>query len=326
MIELNKIEKFASYLNRAKSVALICHISPDSDTLCSALALKRMFEKLGKRAEVFCDDTPSDKLMFLPFMDLVNTSKEKVFDVAIAVDCADISRLGVSNKYFQKSAVKLSVDHHKSNTNFADYTLCDSNASATAELVYHIVRFLEKTKNIEILDNEIAMLIFSAIVGDSGAFSFSNTSAETFLIASQLKAFDFDSADIVFRLIKSQSVKSFKLKSRVLNNAKFYEDNRICIITFSDDDYKETATTHEYTEGVISEIINIDSVDIAISVAKVYDKYYKVSIRTKEPYDASECANFFGGGGHERASGCRLSGFYEDIIEKLLKVSSDMLL
>lgn len=58
-------------------------------------------------------------------------------------------------------------------------------------------------------------------------------------------------------------------------------------------------------------------------MSEVGDKYYKVSIRTKAPYDASSIAVTFGGGGHERAAGCRLSGYYEDVVDKLLKSARD---
>ncbi|MEG1613288.1 MAG: bifunctional oligoribonuclease/PAP phosphatase NrnA [Clostridia bacterium] len=326
MIDELKLKKFSEYLDKAKTVALICHMNPDGDSLGSALALAEVLKKLGKQADVFCDDLPSEKLKILPFCETINTSKLVKFDVAIAVDCSDADRFAISGRYFKKANTRLVIDHHKTNNNFADYTICDQNAAATAEVVFYLIKFLEQKYATKLIDDETASLLFSALVTDSGCFSFSNTTTETHFIASELVKFNFKASDIIFKLIKSQTLSIFKLKSRVLNKAKFYENNRIGIITFTAQDFLETEAGIDNTEGIINEIINILGVDIAIAVSEVNEKYYKISVRTKAPYDASECAGVFGGGGHERAAGCRVSGFYEDVIDKLLKASRDLIL
>lgn len=325
MIDEFKIEKAIEFIDKAKTIALICHANPDGDTICSALALAVSLEKLGKTAEVFCDDNLPVKLSFLPFSNKVNTGTLKKHDLAIAVDCSDAERFNYVGKYFNKADARLVVDHHKTNAKFADYTLCDSNASATAELIYWILKKLEKQKNISLFDQQIATLIFSGIVTDSGCFSFSNTTSETLMIASELKKFDFEADIVIYNLIKAKNVNQFRLKNKVLNNAKFFDDNQIGIITFFGNDFSETGTSSEDTEGVIIDLINVNSVKIAFSVAEVYDKYFRVSIRTKDNLDASQIASTFGGGGHVKAAGCRLSGYYEDIVEKLLKAARDFL-
>lgn len=325
MIDEVKIEKTSVYLNKAKTVALICHANPDGDTICSAIALAVALKKLGKTAEVFCDDNLPSKLSFLPYSDIVNVGGMKKYELAVAIDCSDAERFNYVGKYFNKADARLVIDHHKTNAKFADYTLCDSSASATAELIFWVIKKLEKQNNVQLFDEKIAELIFSGIVTDSGCFSFSNTTAETLWIASELKKYDFFADVAIYNLIKNKSVNQFKLKNKVLNNAKFFEEDQIGIITFRTDDFKETNTSSEDTEGVIVDLINVNSVKIAFSVAEVYDKYFRVSIRTKNNIDASQIAAVFGGGGHAKAAGCRLSGFYEDVVDKLLKAARDML-
>lgn len=63
--------------------------------------------------------------------------------------------------------------------------------------------------------------------------------------------------------------------------------------------------------------------EVAFAVSEVKDKNFKVSIRTKDYADASDIASAFGGGGHLRAAGCRLNGYYEDVVDKLLKAARD---
>lgn len=326
MIDEIKIKKFCKILLSARKIALICHINPDSDAIGSMLAFKIALSKLGKEVYAVCDDIPPEKLRFLPhWQEVTSDCGANDFDAASAIDCGDENRMGISAKYFKRAAGKLIIDHHKSNSCQADYVLCDEKAAATAEIIYKIIKYLERAEGITLMDDEIAVLLFAAITGDTGAFSFSNTTAETMIIAAELKGYNFSASDVIFRLIRSTNINNFKLKARILGKASFYSDNRIGLITFTKDDFSATDTTPDSTEGVINEIINIDSVKIAISVAEVYDKNFKVSFRTKEPYDASECAAVFGGGGHIRAAGCRISGFYEDVVEKLLKAAEDCL-
>ena len=87
----------------------------------------------------------------------------------------------------------------------------------------------------------------------------------------------------------------------------------------------ETGTTAADTDGVIDPVIAIAGVEVAFSIAEVADKSFKISIRTGGGADASDIAAVFGGGGHSRAAGCRLNGYYEDIVDKLMKAARDRL-
>ena len=60
-----RAEIAAKNLFEAATVALVCHVNPDGDTVGAALALKAVLEKLSKTAEVFCDDFPYEKLSIL---------------------------------------------------------------------------------------------------------------------------------------------------------------------------------------------------------------------------------------------------------------------
>ena len=111
----------------------------------------------------------------------------------------------------------------------------------------------------------------------------------------------------------------------MLSRTKFYADGKISLISFSKDDFAATSTSPEDTEGIINCITDIEGVCIAVAISEVDNKSYKVSIRTKEPVRADAIANVFGGGGHARAAGCRISGYYEDAKDKVVKACTDYL-
>lgn len=177
MIEKSVIYKFVSFFDGAESVALLCHVNPDSDTLGSALSLRLALKKLGKRCDVYCDDNPPERLMFLPSVKVVNECEGDKFKNT-TLRCRRLQRsrpLQRRREIFQKRKKTLVIDHHKTNRNFADFTVCDANAGATAEIMTDVISCLSENAKRDLFDKEIATLLFSAIVGDTGAFSFDNT-------------------------------------------------------------------------------------------------------------------------------------------------------
>ena len=64
-------DEVLSAVNAAGSVLLFCHVSPDGDTLGSALALKKRLERMGKQTQVMVDGFVPSYLAFLPEADSI---------------------------------------------------------------------------------------------------------------------------------------------------------------------------------------------------------------------------------------------------------------
>lgn len=318
MYELN-LQEIAKKLNKASTVAIYCHTNPDGDTLGCALALRYALINKGKRADVFCEDALPDKYQRLRGGEFVKFPDKTSHDVALAVDCSDIERLGACMKSFLSAREQIAIDHHKSHKRFADITAVDAKAAACAEIVFKLL------KQMKAIGNETAELLFGAIITDTGCFSYSSTTEETHAIACELLKYDFNSSDVIYNLHKRTPENVFRLKNRVLSKCKFFSGGKIGMIIFHEEDFLQTGTKSSDTEGIITSVIDVDTVEIAFAISEVNDKNFKVSIRTKEKVDASDCASVFGGGGHKNAAGCRLNGFLEDVVDKLLKAANDRL-
>ncbi|MDR3263452.1 MAG: bifunctional oligoribonuclease/PAP phosphatase NrnA [Clostridiales bacterium] len=321
MEKIDKLDKIASVLGEKKKIALICHINPDGDTVGSALALYTALNKLNKKADVFSSDELSPKLKYLPFSDRFNISREIKYDLAIAVDCGDKGRLGVMSEIFDAADTKMCIDHHKSNTLGSDYSYIDPSISSTAEIIYSV---LKKINGLT-FDRDIATLLYAGMLTDSGCFTYPATTAQTLKIAAELHACGIDAADIAYNIFKKKTKNAFELEHRVLSRTKFFAENRIGIAVFFLKDFEETGTGQEDTEGLVNSIQSIDSVTAAVAVTEIDALHYRVSIRTKEPADASDIAAVFGGGGHRLAAGCRVGGCLEDVLEKIVKAAKDRL-
>ena len=320
MIKKNDFENLSQKIERAKNIALFCHISPDPDTVCSAYAMKTALKKLGKNFEVFCDDLIPDNLDFILSDENMSKTSDLTYDLAIGIDSSDLQRIGECYKVFLSAKDTAAIDHHKSHVAFSSLTILDENRSSCSEIIFDFLKFMK------LLDDKTVQFLFAGMIADNGCFQYSNVTKETHKTAEEMYDFNFDKDETIYNIFRRKKFNVFNLTNRVLANSKFYEDGKVAIVRMMKEEFEATDTTIADTSGIIAQLINVDGVEIAYAVSQVAEYSHKISIRTKKYVDANECAACFGGGGHSRAAGCRISGHIEDVCDKLLKVARDRLL
>ena len=309
-------------IKSAKTVALFSHINPDCDTICSSLALRLYLLKSGKDVSVYCDGDLKYDMSDLLTAEAMNASApKKGYDLTIAIDCATEDRLGKYRPLFHKGKKTLCIDHHLQDRSYAGENFVDPHSGATAELIYMII----EKENSALLDCDIASLLYTALVTDTGNFAFSNVGERTLRIASELISYGIPHADISFKHFRAVSLPTFRLKTRVFSKIRFFEENKIGIITFLKEDFIATGTTVANSSNLVSDITNISGVEVAVSITEVKPNSYKVSIRTHKDVDANEIAMIFGGGGHKNAAGFTINGFYGNVLDDILKACKDCL-
>ncbi len=316
-------QKAIDLLESADTVAVFMHVNPDPDCIGSSLAFSAFLRKMGKKAYSFTPDTRSTSMIMkknecLPHFSRLNKCDEKKFDLSVAVDLGETGRIGqLALPLFEKGEKSLVIDHHETFSDFADVTIREKDASSAAQIIYKLLCKIDKS----LIDKDIATLLYAGILTDSGNFSYEMTSSETFMIAAELLSYGVDFVDITRKLTKDEPYNVFRLKTNVLSNAKFICDKKIGIISFSRKDFLDTGTAEKDTDGIVNLIQNIDSVLLAVSLSEVGDKQYKVSFRSKGNVSARKCAEFFGGGGHDKAAGCRVNGDYDTVYKAVTDVA-----
>ncbi len=311
------LQSICKKIDGANDIALFCHTNPDCDALGSMLALYYALKNDGKDVYAYCDSPIPESFSSIFDTDAISFPQKRVHELAVSLDSGSVDRLGQCMKSFLSARDRVAIDHHSSFEKFAPLCYVDKSASACAEIVF------EMLQSMDAIDSLTAKLLFCGIVTDSGCFSYSNTTKRTHEIACKLLEYRFDANEVICKAYKSTSAEKFRLKHSVLSRAKFYEDNKIALICFMKDDFDATSTSSDDTQGVVSELIEVDSVQVAYALAQVGQRNFKLSIRTKFGIDASEIAMTFGGGGHKNAAGCRVNGYLDDIIEKLVKLAKD---
>jgi len=303
-------------INNSTNIALIAHIMPDGDTLGSCVALKRVLEIIGKKVDSYCQDPIPDVYNFLEGTREFKIPDEHViqYDLVISVDCSDKDRLGyLCSVLFDKAVKTMNIDHHISNTMYADINIVDSNASATGELIYELI--LESGAEPR---GEIAAALYTAISTDTGSFCYSNTTSRTHYIIAKLLEYGVEVDRLSTILFKQHSLAWTRLLGKALNTLEMHLNGKVSVIQISKEMIDEVAAREEDTSGIINYAKDIEGVEVAILLKEGKDAV-KVGLRSQSMIDVSEIARQFGGGGHVRAAGCSIEASLEKARELILE-------
>lgn len=297
------------FLKKNNDYLILTHASPDGDTLGASFALGLALKKYGKRVNVVCPDEIPKKFRF--FTDKFSGDKHSDKTV-VTVDVADMKLLGEAKEKYE-GKVNLNIDHHISNSHYAQNLYLEPGASAASECVYAIVKKLK----IEI-DKDIASALFTGITTDTGSFKYSNVSARTHRIVADLYTYGIDAAGISKKMFDTKSKSCFELEKMAIDNAEFHFDSRCMLLTVTLDMLKKTGCKDEDLEGIAVISRTVEGVLAGVSVKQKGENLYKVSIRTYDPLDASVICKRLGGGGHKNAAACVINGTLDEVKEKVL--------
>lgn len=299
-------------LQKAKNILIIAHIQPDGDTLGSCFALKNALERLGKSADICCDNEMPHRYTDLFPPDVLKNPQQidKEYDTAVAVDCADIARVGKSVKLFKKAAHTINVDHHVTNDGFADQNYI-AEVSSVGEIIFELIRVMGIEN-----DEHSAKYLYIAMSTDTGNFTYSNTGKNCLMYVSELvELFDLRHvADVLFR---RRTLVATQLIGRALNSLETFEDGKIAFVTLLGSDLKELGANGSECESVVDFAREIEETRVAVFFRELHTGV-KVSLRSKEEIDVGAIAAMFGGGGHVNAAGCCIGGKIEEVKKKVL--------
>lgn len=299
-------------------IYIASHLNPDGDNLGSLAAMYLALKNYGKNVYMIENDEIPVAQRFLPGLnEAVKSSELKGKpDLFITLDCADLERIGEdAMKLFLSAEKTINIDHHKTNTNFADINIVDFNAPATGEILYKVL----KDSDIE-LNREIATCIYEAISSDTGSFKYDSVRKSTFIAASELLDYDIDINEIAINLYQNRSIEKTNLLIHAMNSLEFYADNKIAFVTLSDDDIRNFNASKSDADGIVEFIRDISTVEIAIFLKDKKDSV-KLSLRSKTKVDATKIASYFGGGGHIRAAGATINLPFTEAKKKVIELA-----
>lgn len=306
---------------KGKKVAVLGHMRPDGDCIGSQVGFCRILRALGIDAVCVNEDRVPRRLDFLvgdtPFF------RAEAFDgagrAAVTVDCADQARAGeILRQTFPE--IFANIDHHISNTQYAQRNLIESNSAATAEILAGA-----SFDNGWPIDPVTAQALYVGIATDTGQFRFPSTTERVFAISGRLLASGADPAAASDELYERESLGKMQLLQRFLASLRIECEGRICLGRLKQMDFDETGTTSEDTEGVVDYARAIAGVDIA-GVLEERGGGVKGSLRCKNTvYRVDQVARQFDGGGHSCAAGFNSNRPLEELYPTLLEALQEQL-
>ena len=239
--------------------------------------------------------------------------------VAVCVDMAADVMLG---KYYDeyKDKILLSIDHHAMSVPFAEYTFCRPNASAAGELVFELCRAMGVKQ-----DKTLAKYLYCAISSDSGCFKFSNTSPKTHRMAAQLISQGIDHAYLNRMIHDLRSAQILALQSLAVNSLSYHANGKIAVMTLTLDMCESVGADATDMDALVQLPRTVDGVEVGITLKQIGESDFKVSVRSNDYFDATRLAGYYGGGGHVRASGFRISGDAETVRKEVAAKAEEML-
>lgn len=284
----------------SKRIAIASHMNPDGDNLGSKLCLYKFFINLKKEVYVIENDEVPTAEKFLPgVVNLVNSDAidNLDFDLMIVTDCGDLERIGKASKVFHSAGFTVNIDHHPTNTNFAELNIVDEDSSAVCELIF----ILLKEMGFDV-DKDMATCLYTGLSTDTGSFKYDSIRPETFQVAKELLEIGIDTNEIVVNLYQRRTKEKTALLLQALKTIKYYNESKIALVYICDEDIKSTGARKSDSDGIVEFVRDIDGVELAIFIKEKEDSY-RLSTRSKTFVNCSDIAKKFNGGGHIRAAG-----------------------
>lgn len=298
----------------AERVGIAGHIRPDGDCIGSCIALYNYIsENYTCDVDVYAEEIPSS-FEFLWNSDEVNTvyPDVKPYDVFIALDCGDVDRLGKAEKYLKKAVHTYCIDHHGTNTGFAENNLILPGAAATSEILFDLFENESISKN-------TAEALYLGIVHDTGVFKHSNTTRHTMETAGILLEKGISSSKIIDETFYEKTYLQNQILGRCLMESILCMNGKVIISAVDRKVQLLYGLDTSDTDGVIDQLRITKGVEVAILLKEMNPRVWRVSMRSCYMVDVAKICNVFGGGGHVRAAGCTLNGSMYDVINTLTK-------
>ena len=298
------LKEISEQILKAKKIGISFHTSPDGDAIGSSLSLLNALRLLGKDSYIISRDVISDNFSFLSFSEEIdgNTLEPDLdTDLVIVLDCGNVERISADLTSYKGNVIN--IDHHISNENYGFINYIDSNASATCELSYLLIKELGIALN-EKNDKKIAIgnAIYTGLVTDTGSFRHSNVTKRTHTIAGELIELGVKNSMVHSNLFDNKPFNKVKLMGCVLSNIELVLDNKVAVLQIPKGMLEELNLQNADTSDIISIGLGIKGVEVSMLLKEV-EEGVKTSLRSKNDVDVRKVAEVYGGGGHIKAAG-----------------------
>lgn len=298
--------------HKNERIALAMHQRPDGDALGSCMGLADVLRGRGYTARVISPFPPPSHLSFIVdeelFAQHTLSTWWKDYDCLGILDCGEEGRLEPTIREALPHLPAFTIDHHATSSGVGQAHWIDPIASSTGEMVVRLCKHAGWR-----LSPFAAQALWTAIVTDTGRFSYENTNVAALEAARDCLQAGARPAEAAAALYQSVTVPERHLQSVVLERMELLKEGRLAVSWLVREDFHKAGIGVEGAQNLINILRDTEGVEVAIFLYEpggepVDARTVKASFRTREPHNALKVTCRFGGGGHQRAAGCSLPG------------------
>ncbi len=320
-------EEFLQALRQARRPFVVAHVTPDADAVGAVLALSEGLRRIGSSPTAgLTPGRTAAKLRFMfelaPAVPLAETWTAADHDAVIVLDTAGEKRIQIEPKLPPDAGIVVfNIDHHFTNTLFGRHHWVDPDATSTSEMIFRLLGMLDVD-----LTPAVASLLYAGIYGDTGGFSYPNTTAAVLHAAGDLVRAGADVSRVGEQLCRSQTRSDFELLRRVYDHTTVTPDGRIAYSFLTLQDVAESGCTADDIDDQVSVPRALKGVRLALLFSEAQPGIVRVNLRGEGDTSVVEIAQRFGGGGHRQSAGVRLRGrTVEEAIREVLAAAAEHL-
>ena len=217
-------------------------------------------------------------------------------------------------------AVDACIDHHPSNSHYAENLLLNGSKASCGEIVLEVIKQL--CGNVTAQE---ASLLYMAVSTDCGCFRYANVTSETFAAASELLQYGAEVQKLTFDLFRQVSRARMTLEGSILSELKYFFDGKVVAATVTRKMMSDAGATENDCDDIAGIPGKVEGCVVSLVIREMGDKKCKVSVRSQKVFDSSALCARFGGGGHKMASGCTIEASPEKTLDMLISAIGEVL-
>ncbi|MGL5014826.1 MAG: DHH family phosphoesterase [Bacteroidales bacterium] len=333
IIDEHKIQQAKRLIEKYDKVVILTHTSPDGDAIGSSLGMYHFLLEQDKDVQVIVPDEIASNLLWMKgahdilVFDKNESLAQECIDASELIICLDFNgpaRLGKMQHLLQTAKSKiLLIDHHENPEMEADALISYPKMSSTGEMVFRVIC---RMGYFEDINRDSAEAIYTAMMTDTGNFSYNSNSPEIYYIIAELLKKGVNKEQVYRNIFHNQSESRLRLNSyAIANNMELFPELRAAVITLTLEEMQQ----HNYQKGDVDGLVNVPLTIKGIDCVALFKEdvgKVKISLRSKGDIAVNQLANqYFSGGGHKNAAGGAWFASIKEGVELFHKVLPDFL-
>ena len=302
-------DELISLLNTHQHFLLTTHVHPDGDAIGALVGLGLTLEELGKTALLVNDDPVPRIYQFLDpegrvrhYEPVRDDPEIAACDMAVVLDVGSLDRIGRLAKPLRRHEMPIAcIDHHVTNSGFADVNGIDPSAASASSLVLDLIRAMGRVPA-----PRVAEALYVGLATDTGWFRFPNTTAQALRDAAELVECGANVPHIHEMVYENLSAARMRLLGLALASLQTDCDGKLAWLTLTRAMFEDTGAEESELESVVDTLRQVGGTEILILFRERPEGGTRVSLRSKHDLDVATLAARFGGGGHRLAAGTML--------------------